>query len=840
MILYTDNDPACCRWIGELMADGLIPTGEILEKDIQEVTAADLAGVRTLHAFAGIAGWAWALRLAGWPADRDCWTVSCPCFPAGTLIITMDGYKAIENVSVGDRVLTHTGRFMPVLQTGSEISPCVRLKGQGHWGMVCTPDHPFYTRDGDVETWRDAEEMRGHRWATVADLPASSIPPLIAPRKGCFFDSHLGKYRANGEKAGRKIHIGVFGTEEDALIARRKAASEGVVDVRGADGIDVESLEFAHFLGYWVGDGWTSGEMILLCGSRDDCDLLDGIFASIGLRQKSYLEKTSARIRCGSRHLVAWLNTHFGKSAHGKRLPLWLHGASPEYRKAFLEGYFLADGSSGVQKQGGGKIRTFATTSRALAVGIRVLLNQEGISASIRLVARPETTVIQGRKVNQLSYYKVTAYETARSFQFHRRHGWGVVRSVEPAGFQRVYNIAVAEDESYTADGLVVHNCPPFSTAGKKKACPRCGGESPVPCVRRTGFFICCFCEHAWLADKRHLWPEVWRLVRECRPATIFGEQVGGADGRVWFAGVRATLELLGYRVGAADLAAGSVSAPHIRQRLFWVAVADGGESRNGRIQRRRKQRQQPQDDGTARGVFHPASNGRRQGRSESDGRDAESIGDAGGMGDNGGKRCEGCEVQLRQPEHGGETVLDQSSPVGTSGTCSACPSARWTETPRSVDGAGDSQTGTRSRSEADVAVLEDQVHGDGPGWMGDPIQPGREGRGAGVRGESVDGGSGEPVAPAGDAGRNFWADSLFIPCRDGQWRRVPAQSEIQSLAPGISPAVGGSGLAVDPSRYPLTQEKEGRVILLRGAGNSIVPEVAAAFIRAFLDTESP
>src|SRR5215472_6250693 len=72
--------------------------------------------------------------------------------------------------------------------------------------------------------------------------------------------------------------------------------------------------------------------------------------------------------------------------------------------------------------------------------------------------------------------------------------------------------------------------------------------------------------------DERHLWPAFYRLIAERRPATVFGEQVASKDGREWLAGVRADLEYLGYAVGGADLSAAGVGAPHIRQRLFWVA----------------------------------------------------------------------------------------------------------------------------------------------------------------------------------------------------------------------------------------------------------------------------
>src|SRR5690606_26307546 len=60
--------------------------------------------------------------------------------------------------------------------------------------------------------------------------------------------------------------------------------------------------------------------------------------------------------------------------------------------------------------------------------------------------------------------------------------------------------------------------------------------------------------------------------IAQCRPPVIFGEQVASSDGRRWLAGVRADLEAMGYAVGAADLCAAGVGAPHIRQRLWFVA----------------------------------------------------------------------------------------------------------------------------------------------------------------------------------------------------------------------------------------------------------------------------
>jgi site-specific DNA-cytosine methylase len=72
--------------------------------------------------------------------------------------------------------------------------------------------------------------------------------------------------------------------------------------------------------------------------------------------------------------------------------------------------------------------------------------------------------------------------------------------------------------------------------------------------------------------DERHLWPHFRRLIAERRPSVIFGEQVASKLGRKWLASLRLDLEALDYAVGGADLCAAGLCAPHIRQRLYWVA----------------------------------------------------------------------------------------------------------------------------------------------------------------------------------------------------------------------------------------------------------------------------
>ncbi len=92
--------------------------------------------------------------------------------------------------------------------------------------------------------------------------------------------------------------------------------------------------------------------------------------------------------------------------------------------------------------------------------------------------------------------------------------------------------------------------CQPYSTAGK-----RLGKE-----------------------DERHLWPEMLRVIREVAPRWVVGENVFGLvnwSGGLVFDEVQSDLEASGYEVQAFVLPAASTNAPHIRQRVWFVAHTD-------------------------------------------------------------------------------------------------------------------------------------------------------------------------------------------------------------------------------------------------------------------------
>jgi len=304
--------------------------------------------------------------------------------------------------------------------------------------------------------------------------------------------------------------------------------------------------------------------------------------------------------------------------------------------------------------------------------------------------------------------------------------------------------------------------CQPFSSAGKRLA----------------------------ERDERHLWPAFRGLVAECRPPVLFGEQVASKPGRRWLAGVRLDLESLGYAVGAADLPAACVGeagfaaawgwrdaadpegevcwdspvdviagAPHRRQRLWWVADADGG----GR-QDRRDKGGRPMRDASDENLRPAIEKLRPHG----------GLADATAMGRGTGRRVardeEGARSGRRQPRMGGTTGGLADADGGQPGD-------------RPVQRRGQHR--------------QQSQNGGPPGGPGDAggtgLPPSERQALPGSRRRK----EGRAVV---QPGRSFWADFDVVACRDGKARRIePGTFPLAHGVSGRVAALRGYGNAIVP-----------------------------------------
>lgn len=376
-----------------------------------------------------------------------------PCFPSGTRILTSRGFVAIEDVKEGDVVLTHKQRWRKVVATMQRMAQTVKVKGQGHHGLITTEEHPFWSRQttktwnpGSKKSgekawtvthhdpeWADAKDMKGRLWAVPADVEPLGIPPF---------------------------------------------------DVKKFETLPCEMTPaFFRFVGAWLGDGWfrkgkkpnsnRTVEQVFVCAGKYQMNQLADILASTGMQFGCQEDRTTYKFKIGSKPLVRWLNEHFGEYCDGKTFPAWAFGMPKEYRQALFDGYLFADGCHSTNPKSGSKYFRFTTVSRDLAIGIRLLAASLGMAATEvkSIYKRKEDFEIEGRKVNDKGFFwQISVYPKSRSAFSELGYMWGRVRSVEPTGqVEQVFNFEVEEDNSYVADGIVVHNCQAFSIAGLRE-----------------------------------------------------------------------------------------------------------------------------------------------------------------------------------------------------------------------------------------------------------------------------------------------------------------------------------------------------------------------------------
>ena len=119
----------------------------------------------------------------------------------------------------------------------------------------------------------------------------------------------------------------------------------------------------------------------------------------------------------------------------------------------------------------------------------------------------------------------------------------------------KIYNdVREINKEQLESDGIQFPDvitggfpCQPFSVAGKQKG----------------------------TSDDRHLWPEMFRIIKEFTPRWIIGENVKGLtniEKGMVFESVCTDLEGEGYEVRAFNIPAAGVGAPHRRERIWIVA----------------------------------------------------------------------------------------------------------------------------------------------------------------------------------------------------------------------------------------------------------------------------
>jgi len=128
---YNEFDPFAAAWLRDLIKAGQIADGDVDTRSIADVRPDDLRGYAQCHFFAGIGGWSYALRLAGWPDDRPVWTGSCPCQPFSSAGTQAGGTDPRHLWPTWHRLI---GECRPPVVVGEQVAAAIK---HGWLDLVC-------------------------------------------------------------------------------------------------------------------------------------------------------------------------------------------------------------------------------------------------------------------------------------------------------------------------------------------------------------------------------------------------------------------------------------------------------------------------------------------------------------------------------------------------------------------------------------------------------------------------------------------------------------------------------------------------------------------------------
>ncbi len=377
-------------------------------------------------------------------ADDPFWDSHLPplhhrCFPPGTMVLTDAGNRPIESLRVGDRVLTHRGRYRAVTETMRSVSPDRLVKVTGISGSACigTAAHPALTQRGWVEF---AALRPGDHLLKVGELPRQDRMVRNPNR-----DQARGRNETNPVQRIPLTHLTEFDRQicgwqevvhEEHGIRELNSVLEYVRSPGGLQPFAEQTLGLrghasetaSHTVGVFA-DGYGAGRTRTSDHVRTSQTTTQGQF---------FGDATEP----GMRFLGLALGpVDSGGGSGANHLPK-PHGASPMF-PVRISGPLIGDGV-------GPAANRDSVFLQESADGTHVAASEFAHGLPKRQPTR-DIEISQDFTEALTVLRKQTALDCVAEVTI--RHEWLDSDAAE------VFNLAVEEDESYVADGFVVHNC---------------------------------------------------------------------------------------------------------------------------------------------------------------------------------------------------------------------------------------------------------------------------------------------------------------------------------------------------------------------------------------------
>lgn len=460
----------------------------------------------------------------------DLLTTSFPCFVEGTKIMTDKGYKNIEDINTGDKVLTHTNSYQEVVKPMiNEANHLYKIDTMCSETLYTTEEHPFYIRKRYRE-WDNDKRMYDRKFEKPKWIKAKDL------NKDCYVGIAINQESKLPNWEGVTFKWKGHRKERHSTILNDK----------------FNMPEFWWLIGRYIGDGWirSQGGIIICCAYGEENEIISKLDI-LGFNYLITNERTVIKIHIAFKEIGAYV-TQFGRGASNKHLTNDIFNLPIDLLKEFIEGYKSADGF--VDRYGLNKINS---VSKDLIYGIgQCIAKAYQRPFSIYHTKRNPTHIIEGRTVHQKDTYTVTwKYECKKQDKafYDGKYIWCPINKVEKIDYDGlVYNMEVSNDNSYTVNNIIVHNCQDISIAGKLQGLEK-GSE--------TRSSLLWHCE---------------RIIKSKRPKYILLENVKNLVGKKFIEYFKIWLKILegyGYTNYWKVLNAKDYGVPQNRERVFCISI---------------------------------------------------------------------------------------------------------------------------------------------------------------------------------------------------------------------------------------------------------------------------
>ena len=396
------------------------------------------------------------------------------CFVPGTKILTLDGFKNIESIGIGESVLTHKGRWRRVrhVMQREYSGEVVTTKAKGLNAVTSTPNHPFYAQEVKPDRSNRQCAVGEPRWVDAADLQPSARNARDRRGRGAF--DALTVPKLAHDLSILRLDMAEWAPSGSPKDGDSVCYSNNHRATKVRRYVDLDA-EFGWLCGLYASDGSVSDHQVIFYLGSHETMATQRLQSA--LRSIWGVECTTTR--CGSvdrtvtsNRVLAEFFADFGRRADLKVLPNFAMVARPEFRRGIVQG--LIDGDGCLY----GDRAQLRTTSERLAWQLRLILWAEGLNGSMR-TQPPGTWSIEGRDGQSKAIHTVEwrPKPQARGSMAQTEDivYFGLDSATRTPYAGTVYNLEVEEDESYTTEGGCVHNCrwfrvPPFMVGHAEKS----------------------------------------------------------------------------------------------------------------------------------------------------------------------------------------------------------------------------------------------------------------------------------------------------------------------------------------------------------------------------------